>query len=115
MIKMKKVLSIVMTISILLVMMMPVVCHGFTSYDPTPTPPSGLENRANKILGAIQWVAYAIATGMIVYIGVKYTMTSANERADVKQSAIYFMIGAIVIAASPKLFEVLYDFFEGAH
>ena len=111
---MKKILSIILTISILLVMMIPSLANGFTSYDPEPTPPSGIEDRVNKILGAIQWVAYAIATGMLIYIGVKYTMTSANERADVKQSAIFFIIGAIVIAAAPKIFELLYEFFEGA-
>ena len=40
----------------------------------------------SKILGAIQWIGYAFAIGMLIYIGIKYTMSAANEKADLKKS-----------------------------
>ncbi len=94
--------------------MLSVSSNAFTSFDPTPSIDEPLKNRAEIILGAVQVVAAAIAVGMIIYVGIKYVMSSANERAEVKQSAINFTIGAIVIAGAPKLFTLLYKFFVQA-
>ena len=44
------------------------------------------------ILGNIQWIGYAIAIGMLIYIGIKYTMASASEKADLKGYMIKFVI-----------------------
>ena len=57
----------------------------------------GLKGPTQKIIGAIQIVGYLIAAGMIVYIGVKYIMASASEKADLKGLAIKYVIGAILI------------------
>ena len=56
-----------------------------------------LEGPTQKIIGAIQIVGYLIAAGMIVYIGVKYIMASASEKADLKGLAIKYVIGAVLI------------------
>ena len=56
-----------------------------------------LQEPTQKIIGAIQIVGYLIAAGMIVYIGVKYIMASASEKADLKGLAIKYVIGAVLI------------------
>ena len=56
-----------------------------------------LKDPTQKIIGAIQIVGYLIAAGMIVYIGVKYIMASASEKADLKGLAIKYVIGAVLI------------------
>ena len=53
-----------------------------------------------SVLGVIQWVGYAFALGMLIYIGIKYVMAAANEKADLKKGAINYVIGAIVIAGA---------------
>ena len=55
---------------------------------------------AGKILGYIQWVGYAIAIGMLIYIGIKYTMASASEKADLKGYMIKYVIGAVLISGA---------------
>ena len=57
----------------------------------------------SKILGAIQWIGYAFAIGMLIYIGIKYTMSAANEKADLKKGLINFVIGAVIIAGAATI------------
>ncbi len=58
---------------------------------------------AGKIIGAFQWIGYAIAIGMIVFIGVKYMMAAAGERADMKGALIKYVIGALLIAGATTI------------
>ena len=48
----------------------------------------------------MQWIGYAIAIGMLVFVGIKYVMASANEKADLKNSLIKYVIGAVLIAGA---------------
>lgn len=60
-----------------------------------------MKGKASDILGALAWFGYAIGIGMILYIGVKYTLAAANEKATLKQGVINYLIGAfLVIGAS---------------
>ncbi len=92
---MKKVMSLLMTVAMLAMMCSTV--FGFTGITPTVTAPSGAGNTAGTIIGAMQWFGYAIAIGMLVFIGIKYVMASANEKADLKNALIRYVIGAVLI------------------
>ena len=63
----------------------------------TPNEPTGAGGTVGIIVGTLQWVGYAIAIGMLVFIGIKYVMASANEKADLKQSLVKYVIGAVLI------------------
>ena len=70
---------------------------GNTGISATDTISGVASGTVNKVLGAIQWIGYAIAVGMLLYIGIKYVMASANEKADLKNSLVRYLIGAILI------------------
>lgn len=53
-----------------------------------------------KILNAVAYAGYAIALGMLLYLGAKYTLSAANEKADVKQGAIAYLIGVVLIVGA---------------
>lgn len=57
-------------------------------------------NFASKILGAVQFVGYAIAIGMLITLGAKYTMASADDKASLKSSIPKYILGAILIAGA---------------
>lgn len=59
-----------------------------------------------KIVNIIAWFGYAIAFGMFVFVGIKYMMASANERADVKRGLINYLIGAFLIATASTVANV---------
>lgn len=61
----------------------------------------------STVLSYIQWFGYAVAIGMILYVGIKYMMASANEKADLKKASINYVIGAIVVAAATAIVSAL--------
>lgn len=86
--------------------------------------PSALENVEAKapgdsagtvvsILGVIQWIGYAFALGMLIYIGIRYVMAAANEKADLKKGSINYVIGAIVIAGAVTICDWIISFGDG--
>lgn len=64
---------------------------------------------ASKILGAIQFIGYAIALGMIIVVGVKYTMAAADEKATIKSSSVKYIIGAILIAGAATIAKWIFN------
>lgn len=70
--------------------------------NPQPTP---IDNGVvGNFLATFQFVGYAIAIGMLMYVGIKYTMSAADARADMKTSMIKYVIGAILIAGADAIF-----------
>lgn len=65
--------------------------------------PSGaageIQAAGNEILSAILWFGYAIALGMVVYIGIKYIMGAADAKANMKSAIVAWLIGAFIIVA----------------
>ncbi|MBQ8299088.1 MAG: hypothetical protein IJX99_04350 [Clostridia bacterium] len=101
---MKKFISLLMTVA----MVLGISSIAFaTTFDVTPTGGTGMQNIGKNVLGYIQWFGYAVAVGMLLYIGIKYMMASANEKADLKKGSISYVIGAIIVVAASTLFGIL--------
>ena len=81
---------------------------------PSPSAPDGIKPMVESILGVIQFVGYAVAFSMFVYVGIKYTTSSADGKADVKKSSIHFLIGALIVVACTTLFPMIIRFMEKA-
>ena len=101
---MKKIVSFLLTLAMIATMITSVFAlpTDLKKID-ADTAPGGMGEAVKSILGAIQWVGYAFAVGMLIYIGIKYTMAAANEKADLKKGAINYVIGAIVIAGASAI------------
>lgn len=96
-----------------------VVCFStavwaFYGFGPDPSAPEGMQTMGEDILGAIQFAGYAIAIGMLIYIGIKYVMSSADGKADLKKDSINYVIGAIIIVSCSSLFGAIVKFVESA-
>lgn len=78
--------------------------EGILSGDFNPSAPSGMDTTVAGILGTLQYIGYAIAIGMLIYIGIKYTMAAADAKADMKSAVIRYVIGAILIAGADAIF-----------
>lgn len=111
---MKKIMSVLMVFAMLFSMCNVAFASGTAGANagtgtggttiPTISPYSGgATTLASKVLGFVQFVAYAIALGMLIYVGIKYVMASANEKADLKSALVKYVIGAIIIAGASTI------------
>ena len=56
-----------------------------------------IKTAGDTILSAILWVGYAVALGMVVFIGIKYIMGSADGKANMKSAIVSWLIGAACV------------------
>ena len=100
---MKKLVSILLGLTMSVTMCSVVFANGL----PTFKTMTALNPVISAILGVVQVIGYAFAMGMILYLGIKYTMASANEKADLKKGSISYVIGAVIIFGASTLLGVL--------
>ncbi len=66
--------------------------------DPTVSPiDDGFKNGTNAFIGTLRWIGYAIAIGMVIYVGIRYVMAAADERASMKGVLVKVVIGALIL------------------
>ena len=94
--KTKKIMRILLNVIMIISMLNSVVLA-------TTSTEERIENSLGKILNALAWLGYAIAFGMFIFVGAKYTLSAANEKADVKRGMVGFVIGAFLIAGASTI------------
>lgn len=62
---------------------------------------------ANNIIGIVQVICYAAAVIMLVLLGVKFITASPEGKAEIKKSAIIYVIGAIIVFAAGTLLGII--------
>lgn len=73
----------------------------------------GFGDILNKILGYVVWFGWFIAIAMIITVGIRYTMAPANERADLKNGSIRYIIGVLLLASLTTVFGAIMGIFSG--
>lgn len=66
-------------------------------------------NLGNSIIAVVRIVGVVIAVVILLILGIKYMMGSAEEKADYKKSMIPYIVGAVLIFASTAIVGVVYD------
>lgn len=92
--KINRILSLIMTFS----MMSTVVFAGSVG---------AIQSSVQKIVNAVSYFGYAIAMAMLAFLGIKYAMSPANEKADVKQGSINYLIGAFFIICASTVANIV--------
>ena len=64
-------------------------------------------------MGIIQVVGVVIAVLVLMVLGVKYMMGSAEEKAEYKKTMIPYIVGAILIFAAATIANAIYNFASG--
>ncbi len=117
---MRKFLSLFMTMMLILgTFATPVLAAGsimgevFGGAQVTPTiTDNDINKMVSEVLGIVKYVGVAIAIGMFLYAGIKYMMSAANEKAELKNSSIRLIIGAIIIAGASVMFPAFWEIFS---
>lgn len=63
----------------------------------------------NKIIGLIQVAGTLVAVAMVLVLGIKYMMGSAEEKAANKKSMMPYLIGAILLFVGANAVSIIYN------
>ena len=82
---------------------------SFTGSGVTDDAKNGILSMGNSIVGVIRIVGTLVAVVILLILGIKYMMGSAEEKADYKKSMVPYIVGAILIFASSTIAGIVYD------
>lgn len=91
-------------------------CSNTFSFDtstykpPALTEDSSVVDIAGKVIGLVQAVGNIVSILALIVIGIKYMMGSIEEKAEFKNTAIYYVIGAILVFAISNISAIIYNF-----
>ena len=66
-----------------------------------------------SIVGILQTVGIVLSVIVLIIIGIKYMMGSAEEKAEYKKTMIPYIVGAALIFTASIFANVVYEFFNG--
>ena len=114
--KAMKILTVMATMLLIISMGVSVV-YGLTPGDvkgnSSATGTNEIKNLGQNIMGVIQVVGVVIAVIILMVLGIKYMMGSAEEKAEYKKTMIPYLVGAILIFAASTIANVVYQFANG--
>ena len=109
---MKKLAKLV-SVMLLVIMILSVFSSVFAATDPkslTGTSTTQFDSIGKQIIGMIQAIGSIVAVAILVVIGIKYMMGSAEEKAEYKKTLLPYLIGAILIFAASNIASMIYGF-----
>ena len=66
----------------------------------------------NGLVGIFQTVGIVLSVIIVLVIGIKYMMGSAEEKAEYKKSMIPYLVGAALIFTASLFANIVYQFFS---
>ena len=100
--KICKIISIVLIITTIL----SAFCMVLGAEIPKPSAPSGADkvsNLAGGVIYVIQIIAFAAGVIMLMFLGIKFVTASPEGKAEIKKSAIIYLVGAVLLFAAGGL------------
>ena len=67
----------------------------------------------NSVIGILQVVGIVLSVIVLIVLGIKYMMGSAEEKAEYKKTMMPYIVGAALIFAASAFAQVIYQFFTG--
>lgn len=109
--------TIVKVMSVALMVAMIALCINNVALA-TDTIPTGITSNTSGtfsrilsvILGITQVIGMAIAVIMLIVLAIKYISAAPSEKAEIKKSAVAYIVGAVILFAASGLLEIIKQF-----
>lgn len=109
-----KILYVVLVMSMFVSLITPVFAFSSPSgVSADASAANTFDTQLNKIMGLVQGVGIGIAVIILVVLGIKYMMGSAEEKAEYKKTMIPYVVGAILIGGAATIANAVYTFGTG--
>ena len=74
---------------------------------------SSVMNVGKMVVAIVQTVGIVVAVVVLLVLGIKYMMGSAEEKAEYKKTLLPYIIGAAMVFGASVLTGVIYNFMQG--
>lgn len=91
--------TIIMVVMILSVFANIALAEPLVDIPDTVNGGDGIKAIAGQIIALIRIIGSVVAVGILVVLGIKYMMASAEGKADFKSSMIPYLVGAVLVFA----------------
>ena len=71
-----------------------------------------ITNVGNSIIGILQVVGIVLSVVILIVLGIKYMMGSAEEKAEYKKTLMPYVIGAALVFAASTIAQIVYNFMQ---
>ena len=108
---MKKALKILSLVLVFVLALAPVVTLA-VPFDAEPAEVNGLdkfEGPVGSAITVIQWVGYAIAVIMILWLGVQWMLAQPAKKAELKGKMWSMAVGIVLLVAGVSIIRVVWD------
>ena len=107
--KTMKVISILMTVLMIISIVTPVLATtiGDVTINPSYTGDAKTSTTLNTVLGMIKYLGIFLAVGILMFLGIKYMMGSASEKAEYKKTMIPFIVGVVLLFAAAVIVQII--------
>ncbi len=123
--KMSKIVSIILMAMILVTMTTTVMAAGETAKAAPITPSSidgstsdvdvtNISTLGNSVVRILTTVGVVASVIVLVVLGIKYMMGSAEEKAEYKKTLMPYVIGAGLVFAASGIANIVYTFMQDA-
>lgn len=68
-----------------------------------------IQDMGGQIIGVVRTIGVLVAVVILLILGIKYMVGSAEEKADYKKSMIPYLVGAVLIFAASTIAGIVYD------
>lgn len=111
---MKKIMKI-LPILLVMIMLLSAFSVVFAENPTNPKDLSGTKTESfntigNRIIGMVQAIGSIASVIVLVILGIKYMMGSAEEKAEYKKTFIPYIIGAVLVFAASNLASMIFGF-----
>ncbi len=91
---------------------------SFAVEDPSKLTPNTsnttqIDNVGQRIMGILQTLGIVVAVIVLMVLGIKYMMGSAEEKAEYKKTMIPYVVGAILIFGATTIANMVFQFASG--
>ena len=105
--KMSKIVVLFLVIATILSATSIVLASGITIPTGNSVSAAGFGTTVSNIIGVIQTICYAAAVILIVILGVKFMTASPDGKAEIKKSAVIYVVGAILVFAAGLILQLI--------
>ena len=109
-------ISKIITVLMIVMMLATIATNVLAATDPSTFNGEGKANTdkistgINNIIKVISYVGSGIAVIVLIVLGIKYMMGSAEEKAEYKKTLLPYILGAVLVFAASSIAGIIFSF-----